>query len=303
MLTHLETTHSDIDVDALNKNMESLHDPWEPAESLEPLWERGVKAQQLASAGGEPIGDAALTRIFHKVLKNSGVFMLDLRDWDDLPDAQKTHVNFKTHFTRANKQRLKNATSGQLHQAAGSAFKAIAAGSPTTPPAATAGPCVFATDGKGDWIQMFCCCQHLALVDRGANGFVFGDDVRVIDDTMWHVDVSGFDNHQQTDMKIVAASGLTMTQAGPVILIVNQGALHRRGKTIRSAIQMEACGVSVVATARFGLRQTLTSGGIPMLMRLRSIPRHARSSVVSKNPQHSTAGNLPSGLRRSEIGF
>ena len=157
LLTHLEDTYVDIDTDALNKNLESLKEPWEPAETLEPLWERGIKAQQLATAGGEPITDAALMREFYAILKASGVFPLDIRDWDKLPAANKTLANFKTHFTAANKDRVKNTTAGQLGQNAGSAFGAI--GTPTPPPPTTE-PVILVSTGNAVWKSMYYCWSH-----------------------------------------------------------------------------------------------------------------------------------------------
>ena len=86
-----------------------------------------------------------------------------------------------------------------------------------------------------------------ALVDRGANGCVFGDDVRPFACPIHRpkVDVSGFDGHQQNGMIIVSAGGVVETQEGPTIVIINQGALYGKGKTILSPVQMEAFGVAV----------------------------------------------------------
>ena len=134
ILRHLETTYAALDPDALFKNLEELRSPWEPAESMEPLWQRGVNAQRMATAGGEPITDGTLLMIFRDILKNTGVFTLDLRDWDRLPAAQKTLANFQTTFTEANKERIKNLTTDEYSRSGtptlstpprGSTFSAI----------------------------------------------------------------------------------------------------------------------------------------------------------------------------------
>jgi hypothetical protein len=79
-----------------------------------------------------------------------------------------------------------------------------------------------------------------ALIDRGSNGGVAGDDVRVIRiDPHRTVDVQGIDNHRITDMHIVTACALVETNRGPVILIMNQYAHAGKGKTIHSSGQME----------------------------------------------------------------
>ena len=50
--------------------------------------------------------------------------------------------------------------------------------------------------------------RHLragALIDRGANGGIAGDDVRIINRTGRQVDVQGIDNHQIVNIPIVTA--------------------------------------------------------------------------------------------------
>jgi hypothetical protein len=74
---------------------------------MEPLWLRGVEAQRIATAGTVPITDAQLLNIFRDTLSKTGLFALDIRDWDKLPAAQLTIVLFKASFTDANKVRLR----------------------------------------------------------------------------------------------------------------------------------------------------------------------------------------------------
>ena len=107
ILQHLEDTYAALDADALTSNLESLHAPWEPSETMEPLWQRCVMAQRVAQAGGVPISDGALLLTMRAVIKNTSLFFLDLRDWDRLPAAQKTLAAFKTTFTESNKERIK----------------------------------------------------------------------------------------------------------------------------------------------------------------------------------------------------
>ena len=78
-----------------------------------------------------------------------------------------------------------------------------------------------------------------ALVDRGANGGILGDDARTLLIHERVVDVTGIDNHEMNSLKIVDASAKVMTQRGPVVLILRQYAWHGQGRTIHSAIQLE----------------------------------------------------------------
>ena len=78
-----------------------------------------------------------------------------------------------------------------------------------------------------------------SLMDRGANGGVAGDNVRVISKTDRQVDVTGVGNHQITGLQIVTAGGVVPTQRGDVIAILHQYAHCPMGKTIHSCIQLE----------------------------------------------------------------
>jgi hypothetical protein len=74
-----------------------------------------------------------------------------------------------------------------------------------------------------------------ALVDRGANGGIAGDDVRVIFKTGWHVDVRGIDDQHIVDIPIVACGGVILTQRGPgIAIMLHQYAYTGKGKTIHS---------------------------------------------------------------------
>jgi hypothetical protein len=82
--------------------------------------------------------------------------------------------------------------------------------------------------------------QRGALIDRGSNRGVAGDDARVICiDPHRTVDVEGINNQQITNIRIVTAGVLVDTNRGPVILIMNQYAHSGKGKTVYSSGQME----------------------------------------------------------------
>ena len=83
------------------------------------------------------------------------------------------------------------------------------------------------------------------LVDRGANGGICGEDVRIIHKSGRIVDVQGIDNHQVVDVPIVTAGAIISTQHGRVILILNQYAYIGNGKTIHSSGKMEIFGNEV----------------------------------------------------------
>ena len=84
-----------------------------------------------------------------------------------------------------------------------------------------------------------------ALIDRGANGGLAGDNVRVIAKSDRTVDVSGIDNHEMNNLAIVSVGGVVNTQRGEVIAILNQFARNVGGKTLLSCVQLESHGITV----------------------------------------------------------
>jgi Reverse transcriptase (RNA-dependent DNA polymerase) len=79
----------------------------------------------------------------------------------------------------------------------------------------------------------------LSLIDRGANGGVAGEDVRLISRTSRTVDIKGIDNHHVNDIGIGTVGGVVQTQHGPVVAIMHQYALLGKGSSIHSPSQLE----------------------------------------------------------------
>jgi hypothetical protein len=75
--------------------------------------------------------------------------------------------------------------------------------------------------------------QRGALVDRGANGVVLGCDATVhVRYDNRRVDVTGIDNHEMGWLIMVDAYAKTITQKGPIIVLLNQYAYHGVHRTI-----------------------------------------------------------------------
>ena len=81
-----------------------------------------------------------------------------------------------------------------------------------------------------------------SLVDRGANGGLAGEDVRLIEQTARYADVSGINDHTIEGLPIAAVAGVVETHLGPICLIMHQYAYHGKGKMIHSCIQVEHHG-------------------------------------------------------------
>jgi hypothetical protein len=81
--------------------------------------------------------------------------------------------------------------------------------------------------------------HSMSLIDRGANGGVAGDDVRVILQTNRTVDIKGIDNHHVNNIFIGTVGEVVQAQHGPVSAIMHQYALLSKGASIHSPSQAE----------------------------------------------------------------
>ena len=79
------------------------------------------------------------------------------------------------------------------------------------------------------------------LIDRGANGGVAGEDVRVISKSDRTVNISGIDNHEMKNVPVGTVGGVALSQYGDVIAIMHQYAIAGKGRTVHSSTQLEHC--------------------------------------------------------------
>ena len=98
-----------------------------------------------------------------------------------------------------------------------------------------------------------------SLIDRGANGGLAGEDMRLIEyDNDRTIDVQGIDNHEIPQLRLGKFGAVARSKQGEVLLIFCQYAHIQRGKSIHSALQLEDNGVKVDdRPARLGGKQQL----------------------------------------------
>lgn len=114
-----------------------------------------------------------------------------------------------------------------------------------------------------------------ALIDRGANGGIAGEDVRVLSTTNKMVNVRGIDNHEVCDIPLVTCAGVMQTQQGEVIAIMHNYAYTGRGRTIHSSAQLECYKNDV------NDKSTKVNGGMQRITTLDGyiIPIHIRHGL------------------------
>ena len=124
LINHLANYYGTVTRADIDANLTALEAPWEPCNTMEGLWTRCTACEHIAQAGGEPIQLSHKMRIMLKVLTSTGVFHLDIRDWNNKPDADRTWPNFCTFFANANRERCANLTAGSYrHQATAAVVK------------------------------------------------------------------------------------------------------------------------------------------------------------------------------------
>jgi hypothetical protein len=160
MLAHLKSTYGKITPEELEANRSMLSAVWNPDDPMEDFWVRIKEVQCFATAGHEPLSDAAIMRLTLPVFEATGVFTSAVEKWRDMDEAEWTMSTYQRHFQKANKERIRKLTA----QTAGyiGAHAAIASHPPalpapiaaTTTPAPT--PFQITTDGQ----QFFYCWSH-----------------------------------------------------------------------------------------------------------------------------------------------
>ena len=109
------------------------------------------------------------------------------------------------------------------------------------------------------------------LVDHGANEGLAGSDMSVIHRTYHKINIQGIDNHEVTDLDVVAAATLLNTSPGKVIGIFNEYANLGKGSSIHSSGQLEWFKTNVdeksVKVGGTQLITTLDGYSVPLLIK------------------------------------
>ena len=100
-----------------------------------------------------------------------------------------------------------------------------------------------------------------SLIDRGANGGVGGEDVRLLHFLPGRtVNIQGIDDHQLSSIRLGTVAGVIETRFGPLVLIFHQYAYTGRGASIHSPVHLEDFGCRVEEKARrHGGEQLITT--------------------------------------------
>jgi uncharacterized phage-associated protein len=138
MLAHLKTTYGTLTPEALESNRTELSTPWNPDDPLENLWKRIVEIQRVATAGAAPITDVSAITLTLAMFEKSGLLSTTTQAWRVKPVAQWTWATFKTDFTLANTERVRQTTAANAGYHGANAAAAVTPGPPLADAAANA---------------------------------------------------------------------------------------------------------------------------------------------------------------------
>lgn len=106
LLTHLSTTYGKVTGEDLDKNEREMEKEWSPDTPIETLWKQIEDARKFAEPD-EEIPVSKTIRVALALLRKTGLFTKDIKDWEKKAADDKTWNNLKIAFTEANQIRLK----------------------------------------------------------------------------------------------------------------------------------------------------------------------------------------------------
>jgi hypothetical protein len=117
LLHHLDTNYGTVSFNDLTRNLENMKKAWNGEPPIEDLWTQ-IQLARAYAEDHDPITEKAAIMAAVTIIKGSGLFIDDLKTWNNKPIADKTWTTLKEHFNQANKNRLENPTIANVGYAA-----------------------------------------------------------------------------------------------------------------------------------------------------------------------------------------
>jgi hypothetical protein len=111
ILQHLRTTHGKITPENLCKNLLELDRKWQPPEEIGSLFKQIKDCHRLAIDDDDPITKKTVIRSVLENIKSTGLFSYACSKWQEKDDPEQTLSLFAVHFTDADTERQRKATS------------------------------------------------------------------------------------------------------------------------------------------------------------------------------------------------
>ena len=105
MLQHLYKTYGRIDDTDIEKNNEKMMTAYDPELPIAKLTIQLENGRKFAHLGKQTITESMMISKGITLLRNTGVFHDDIKEWRRRPDTEKTWDAFKIHFQMAHQER------------------------------------------------------------------------------------------------------------------------------------------------------------------------------------------------------
>ena len=106
VLAYLMQTYARVSLTGLTANRSRMVQPFDFSQPIETLFKRMEDGNRYAIHGQDPFTQQQLMNMTLQVIQQAGAYTLDMREWNQLPAANKNWMFLKTFFINA--QRLRN---------------------------------------------------------------------------------------------------------------------------------------------------------------------------------------------------
>jgi hypothetical protein len=106
ILEHMVSTYGKIRPRDLERNLLEIAKPWNPDDDIETVFNHGDLCREIAEEGGNPISDTSYVLILIKIFRESGVFPMEIREWNRRAEEDRTVDDCIEFFTEANNDRM-----------------------------------------------------------------------------------------------------------------------------------------------------------------------------------------------------
>ena len=104
IISFLFTNYAEITQQDLIANRQRLTDEWDPNRPFPDLTIRVQEVQEIATDGRRPISDNDAIDAIYTVIYTTRIFFEKCEEWNDKTMADKTWINFQTHFVKAQRK-------------------------------------------------------------------------------------------------------------------------------------------------------------------------------------------------------
>lgn len=114
ILNFLFTTYGSLQPQDLAENFKRLNQPWDPNTPLETLINQIEEGMEFAEAGNQALTDRQIVNTAYTLVFQTGLYFDDCKNWNRKTEADRTWINFKSHFLEAQREvRLQQQTAKQ----------------------------------------------------------------------------------------------------------------------------------------------------------------------------------------------